>query len=224
MMKDIKIIDFNTLAYLEALKLQEIYFEKVLEEKNNCEGHRTEFLLIGEHNPVITIGRRGKDSNILIPEKSLHDKGIGIYKITRGGDVTYHCPGQLMVYPILDLELHRIRVKDYVYLLEESIITLLSNYGIKGEREAGATGVWIGKGLEKERKICAIGVKCSRFCTMHGLALNVNADLDGFSFINPCGFTDKGVTSMNLELDRKINMQDIKKEFSDIFLSLIFSL
>lgn len=220
----VKVIDFGIGEYEEILNRQrELFLSLVKDKKEGREGE--EFILIGEHFPVITLGRRAQENNVLIPQNILKERGIELYKIERGGDVTYHGPGQLIVYPILDLEKHRLGVKDYVYLLEETIIKLLQNYGIKSERVDGATGVWIDKGSKKERKICAIGIKCSRFCTMHGLALNVNPDLTGFSLIHPCGFVDKGVTSLQKETSNfagENGMSIIKKEFLDIFLSLIF--
>lgn len=239
-----KVIDFGLRDYGEVLELQTSLFEQLIQnKKEKKEGQ--EFILIGEHPPVITLGRRAKEENLLFSEDYLKEKGVSLYHIGRGGDITYHCPGQLIVYPILDLEKHKLGVKDYVNLLEESVIRLLYKYGITGERIEGATGVWLGKGTPDERKISAIGIKCTRFCTMHGLSLNVNADLSGFSFINPCGFKDKGVTGINLENLEKSgcpevrksdqtpkrrqeeettrpDFERIKQEFLDIFLSLVF--
>lgn len=223
---EIKEIDFGIKDYEEILVIQEQLFQNLIAEK--LKGSLSqEYLLIGEHFPVITLGRRARQSNILVPQGFLDEKGIKTYRIGRGGDVTYHGPGQLILYPILDLSMHNLSVKDYVNILEETIILLLSEYGIRGERVEGATGVWIGKGSDEERKICAMGIKCSRFCTMHGLALNVTTDLSGFSFINPCGFQDKGVTSIQEELrlggkeNIDLSMDKIKEELSHIFLSLI---
>ena len=225
------IIDFGLKDYKETLDLQTQLFQTLVDEKKEGkEGN--EYILIGEHPPVITLGRRAKESNILVNETSLLSKGIKTYHIGRGGDVTYHCPGQMIVYPILDLERHNLGVKDYVNLLEESIIRLLENYGLKSGRVEGASGVWVGKGTKEERKICAIGIKCSRFCTMHGLALNVSSDLSGFSMINPCGFQDKGVTSLQREFEfinmgnaKEIpNISEVKKRFLGIFLGLVFPL
>ncbi len=170
-----------------------------------------EYLLLVEHNPVITLGKHAKEYNLLLSEEEAANRGVGMYHIERGGDVTFHGPGQLVVYPILDLEYHHLGVKDYVNLLEEAVILTLGEFNIKGERVEGASGVWIDKGSRKERKICALGIKCSRFVTMHGLALNVNTDLTGFQMINPCGFVDKGVTSLAQELGKEIDMDDIKK-------------
>lgn len=222
--ENIKIIDFGVSDYAETLARQLDLFGILTESKKSKEKIEKEYILIGEHKPVYTLGRRGKESNFLISEKLLSEKGIQVFKIERGGDVTYHAPGQLIVYPILDLEKHHLGVKDYVNLLEEAVIRLLAKYNIKGERVEGATGVWIDKGKTTERKICAIGIKCSRYCSMHGLALNINTDLTGFSYINPCGFTDKGVTSLKEEGSQIFDMNKIKEEFLDIFLGLIFPL
>lgn len=194
-----KIIDFGLAPYKEILQLQEKLFNDLKEKKIRGE-EIEEHILAGEHYPVITLGRRAKEENLLAETSLLNSRGIEVYHIGRGGDITYHCPGQVILYPILDLERHKLGVKDYVHLLEEMVIKVLSEFGIKGERVEGATGVWIGKGTENERKICAMGIKCSRFCTMHGLALNVNSDLSGFNLINPCGFKDKAVTSVTQEL------------------------
>ncbi|MCH5227922.1 MAG: lipoyl(octanoyl) transferase LipB [Muribaculaceae bacterium] len=227
----VEVIDFGIRDYGEILHQQENLFHTLIEEKK--EGIKgKEYILIGEHAPVLTMGRRAKSSNILISDEILKKKRIGLYQIGRGGDVTYHCPGQITVYPILDLDRHGLGVKDYVALMEEAVIILLQKYGIKGERVEGATGVWIGKGTSVERKICAIGIKCNRFCTMHGFALNVNNSLEGFTFINPCGFKDKGVTSMQEELQngdavenkQLPDIEKIKRELLHIFLSLIFPL
>ncbi|MDE5806637.1 MAG: lipoyl(octanoyl) transferase LipB, partial [Muribaculaceae bacterium] len=142
-------------------------------------------------------------------------------RIERGGDITFHGPGQAILYPIIDLEHRSLGVKNYVSILEESVIELLKGFGIKGERVEGATGVWIGKDTESERKICAIGVKISRSVTMHGLALNINTNLDAFSAINPCGFVNKGVTSMQKELGKEVDMHMVKEKLLYHFLRLI---
>ena len=217
----IEIVDFGLMDYNEVLEKQRGFFETLVNDKKRGR-HGKEYLLIGEHHPVITLGRRAKESNVLYPKEMLEEKGVKIFHIERGGDVTYHNPGQLIVYPILDLDKHKLGVKDFVNLMEESIILLLAKYGIRGERIEGKTGVWIGKDTSNERKICAIGVKCSHFCTMHGLALNIENDLSGFQLINPCGFTDKSVTSLMIETKDEINMKEIKEDFLHIFLSLIF--
>ncbi|MCH5228796.1 MAG: lipoyl(octanoyl) transferase LipB [Muribaculaceae bacterium] len=220
-MKNIRVLDFGIQDYKEVLKLQERCFEKLVQGKK--EGFtEDEYLLLGEHPSVITLGRKAQESNILVSPDSLNKFGIEVFHIGRGGDVTYHAPGQLIVYPIIDLDRHKLGVKDYIYLLEECVIQLLKYYSIEGSRIEGATGVWIGKGTHNERKICAMGIKCSRYCTMHGLALNVNTDLQGFSLINPCGFQDKGVTSIKEETGKEFNIKRIKNDFLHIFFSLIF--
>ena len=224
MYSSIKIIDFGCKQYEETLEMQRTLFHDLINKKKLGESSNYEYLLIGEHTPVITCGKHANPDNILINKDLLKSKKIDIFNIERGGDVTFHGPGQMIAYPIIDLTLHSLGVKKYVQALEECVILLLSKYDIKGERIEGAPGVWIDKGSGKERKICAIGVKCSHFCTMHGLALNVNTDLDGFSLINPCGFIDKGVTSLAQETGEALDIEKVKKEFSDIFLRLIFPL
>lgn len=154
-----------------------------------------QLIVCTEHLPVYTLGKHGKEANVLhLPE------GVECIRIDRGGDVTWHGPGQLTLYPIVDLKLLRLGVKEYVSLLEQAVIDTLENYGIKGERVEGATGVWLETGTPRERKICAIGVKVSHGVTMHGLALNVSNSIAPFAAIHPCGFTDKGVTTIALEL------------------------
>lgn len=221
---DIEIRDLGRKSYAEAWKLQHLLFDGMVEVKRQGGKPDKEYLLLVEHPPVVTLGKHAHESNLLLPEKMMEARGVECFRVERGGDVTYHGPGQLVVYPILDLEKHHLGVKDYVDLIEESVIRTIASYGIKGDRIDGASGVWIGRGTPSERKICALGVKCSRFCTMHGLALNVNTDLSGFSIINPCGFVDKGVTSMSRETGRNMNFEEVKKRFSDVFLSLILSL
>ena len=216
--------DLGRMDYSEAWALQHTLFDPMVERKRNKSIVDEEWLLLVEHNPVITLGKHAKASNLLLSDDLLRERGVEVYTIERGGDVTFHGPGQLVAYLIIDLERHHLGVKDYVDLLEESVIRTIEHYGLKGERIEGASGVWIGKGSGSERKICAVGVKCSRFCTMHGIALNVNTDLSFFQMINPCGFVDKGVTSIRQETGRDIDMEEVKRIYSDIFLSLIFSL
>ena len=217
-----RIIDFGISSYGEILDMQRHLFQKMITEKQLNGKVEEEYLLVGEHKPVITKGRHAKKENLLAGYEKLRDKGIDIYDIERGGDITYHCEGQLVAYPLIDLQAHGLGVKKYVDLLEETILRLINKYNIRGKRIEGATGVWIGESYVDERKIAAIGIKCSRFCTMHGIALNVNSDLSGFKLINPCGFTDKGVTSIMKETGKFSDMEVVKKEFSNIFLSLIF--
>lgn len=212
--------DCGKIDYSDAHSLQIEYFERGLKAKK--EQRKTHnVLLFCEHQPVLTIGRHGDEHNLIVSEKLLEQKGIELHRIERGGDITYHGPGQITGYPIFDLEQFKLGVKKYIFLLEQCIINLLDQYHIKGERLEGATGVWIEPGHPTQaRKICAIGVKCSRYITMHGFALNVNTDLSHFSLINPCGFTDKGVTSMEKELGHKLDFTEVKRNLQKIFLSL----
>ena len=170
------------------------------------------YLLFCEHPPVFTLGKSGSKENLLINEQMLAQRGIEFYRINRGGDITFHGPGQIVGYPILDLEQLNLGIKAYIECLEESVIRVLEKCGIQAGRLAGATGVWLDPELPgKARKICAIGVKAGRHITMHGFAFNVNTDLSYYQYINPCGFTDKGVTSMEKELGEKQDLEEIKK-------------
>lgn len=215
------IIDEGLKDYGEMLEKQRSLFSDMVTNKKTGMPIEREFLFLVEHNPVVTLGKHAKESNVLLPEEILLNQGVSVFHIERGGDVTYHGPGQLVAYPLIDLEAHRLGVKDYVNLLEEVVIRTISDFGIRGERVAGASGVWIGAGTPSERKICALGVKCSRFVTMHGLALNVNTDLNGFRLINPCGFIDKGVTSMAKELNGSVDMKLLKNRFLANFKALL---
>lgn len=217
----LNIIDEAIQNYEVMLAKQRDLFSKMVEQKKRGLPIEKEYLILVEHPSVITLGKHAKESNILLNEEELARKGISIHRIERGGDVTYHGIGQLVVYPIIDLENHHIGVKDYVNMLEEVVIRTISRFGIRGERVNGASGIWIGAGSDNERKICAVGVKCSRFITMHGIALNVNTDLDGFSMINPCGFKDKGVTSMSKELNKTLDISVVKGYLADNFKDLL---
>lgn len=174
-------------------------------------------MLIGEHSPVYTLGFHGNAANLLADEKRLAKMGAECIRIERGGDITYHGPGQMIAYPLIDLESHGIGIKGYMDMLEDCIMELLSDFDIYGEKIDNAIGIWIGKNTPEERKICAMGVKCTRFVTMHGLALNVNTDLSAFSAINPCGFVDKGVTSIARECGSPASMEEVKHRFVEIF-------
>lgn len=209
--------DLGRIVYAKALDIQTEKFNALLAAKARGETGRNE-LLFCEHDPVLTIGKSGKDSNLLIPEARLQALGVSYYHINRGGDITYHGPGQITGYPIFDLETWHIGLKQYIYRLEETIIRFLALYGLKGERLEGATGVWLDPFVAgKARKICAIGVKSSRFVTMHGFALNINTDLHYFSLINPCGFTDKGVTSLAKELGKEQDFEEAKRQLVAMF-------
>lgn len=209
--------DLGRIVYAKALDIQTEKFNALLAAKAKGEKGRNE-LLFCEHDPVLTIGKSGKDSNLLMPEARLQALGVSYYHINRGGDITYHGPGQITGYPIFDLETWHIGLKQYIYRLEETIIRFLALYGLKGERLEGATGVWLDPFVAgKARKICAIGVKSSRFVTMHGFALNINTDLNYFSLINPCGFTDKGVTSLAKELGKEQDFEEAKRQLVALF-------
>lgn len=217
----LNVIDAGTVAYGEMLQRQKSLFDAMVDRKKTGLPSGDDTLILVEHEPVFTIGRHGKESNMLVSEQYLASRGIELVHIGRGGDITFHGPGQLVAYPVIDMQRHSLGVKQYIWRLEEAVILTLADYGIRGERVDGATGVWIDKALPSERKICAIGVKCSRFVTMHGLALNVNTDLSYFTAINPCGFTDKGVTSIERELGRKVPMDEVKKSFVGHFKNVI---
>lgn len=209
--------DLKTIEYGSAWNRQQSLFAETLSLKDKGkEGVNT--LIFCEHPHVITIGKHGKEENLLFQESFLKQKGVSLFQIDRGGDITYHGPGQLVGYPIFDLETFNIGLRQYIFNIEEIIIRLLAKYGIQSERFEGAAGVWIETTIpSKARKICAIGVRSSRFVTMHGFALNVNTDLSYFSLINPCGFTDKGVTSMEKELGHKVDIEEVKMEAKLLF-------
>lgn len=193
-MLSIEYENWGEVEYNIAWQRQEQLMQAIIADKQAGRPTRNR-LVFCTHPHVYTIGKSGKASNMLIDDGS-----VPIVRSNRGGDITYHGPGQLVGYPIFDLEALHLGLKRYIACIEQCIIDLLENYGITGERLEGATGVWIDPHLPSARKICAIGVRCSRFVTMHGFALNVNTDLSYFSRINPCGFTDKGVTSLAAEL------------------------
>jgi lipoyl(octanoyl) transferase len=209
----IHVKDLGLKDYKETWDYQESLFEEVVEGKKNKAGDIPGYLLLVEHPHVYTLGKSGDENNLLIQPEFLKSINATYYRINRGGDITYHGPGQLVGYPIIDLESYQLGVKDYVHLLEEVIINTLQEFGISSTRFDGATGVWLDIGTPRARKICAIGVRISRYVSMHGYALNVNTDLNYFNYINPCGFQDKGVTSMQKELGRELDMNEVKKVF-----------
>ena len=207
------------MPYREAWALQERLHEEVKAAK--LQGVDTvNYLLFVEHPHVYTLGKSGDEANMLISAIQLQAKHAEFVKVNRGGDITYHGPGQLVVYPIIDMANFGLGVKDYVDRLEEVVIRTIEEYGIKGERLEGATGVWIEAHTPRARKICAIGIRCSRFVTMHGFALNVHTDLNYFHYINPCGFRDKGVTSIAQELGREVPLQEVKERVKHHFVDL----
>lgn len=190
--------------------------------RNGSAASTTHHLLFLEHHPVFTLGKSGKMENVLISEEELKRNHIDFYRINRGGDITFHGPGQLVGYPILDLEKFYTDIGRYLRNIEEVIIRTLSDYKISGGRSGGETGVWIDPDIPgKARKICAIGVRCSRWITMHGFAFNINTDLDYFNHIIPCGIRDKQVTSLAKELGRPVDFEEVKERvkgyFEDVF-------
>lgn len=216
--------DCGRIPYSEAWSLQHELFDEILRAK--AEHRPTQsYLLLCEHNPVFTLGKHGDKSNMLMSQEYLKAQGFEWFTVERGGDVTYHGPGQITGYPILDLETYGIGLRAYIEMLEDVIIELIATLGIKGERKAGATGVWIDPlDPAKARKICAIGVRSSRYVTMHGFALNVNNDLAPFSLINPCGFKDGKVTSIAQEVGAEVDFVVIKRLFSNMLASRLSAL
>lgn len=209
-MTEWRLLRFNILDYAQSYRLQ----KQILQDR--IDGKVPDHLILVQHNPVITIGRNGKSSNILVPRDVLKASGIEIYEIERGGDVTYHGPGQLTGYPIVDLRNFIRDVHWYLRQLEEVIIKVLKEYDITGQRVKGYTGVWVAR-----EKIAAIGVAVRRWVTYHGFALNVSPDLRHFSYINPCGITDRSVTSISQVLRREVSVNEVMDKtisaFEDVF-------
>ena len=206
--------DLGKTDYKEAWDYQEKLFNTLLKEKRmngQPENKPLNYLLFCEHPHVYTLGKSGQENNFLINEDFLKKINATYYKINRGGDITYHGPGQIVGYPIFDLEQFNLQVKKYIYHLEEAVIKTLKSYDIEGQHLEKSSGVWLDiDNPKKSRKICAIGVRASHFVTMHGFAFNINTDLNYFNYINPCGFTDKGVTSLEKELGKKVNLEEAK--------------
>jgi len=209
MNRTIQYIDWGLIEYNEAWTKQETMFSGSIEKKE--QNVPTEnYLVFCEHPHVYTLGKSGDEQNMLLNYIQLQAKNATFVHSNRGGDITYHGPGQVVGYPIFDLANFNLGLKQYIHNIEEAIIKMLASYNIKSTRLDGATGVWLDVGLSTCRKICAIGVRSSRYVTMHGFALNVNTELEYFNYINPCGFIDKGVTSMEKELGQKLDMEDLK--------------
>jgi lipoyl(octanoyl) transferase len=227
MNRKIKFIDLGLMDYKEAWDFQQKLFDEIVEikkknRKDSTNKKTPNYFLLVEHPHVYTLGKSGNMSNLLIDETELKNKGASFYRINRGGDITYHGPGQIVGYPILDLENFFTDIHKYLRFLEEVIILTLKNYEIKGERNQGKTGVWIDTKTPFPRKICAMGVRASRWVTMHGFALNVNVDLNYFNNIIPCGLANNIVTSISNE--KKIKTVDVlkikellKRNFLDVF-------
>ncbi|MBS9461878.1 lipoyl(octanoyl) transferase LipB [Flagellimonas sp. 389] len=218
MNKNVILRDLGFKDYKETWDYQEELFQNIvdLKIKNRRTGTQDEtpnhFLFV-EHPHVYTLGKSGDMSNLLIDEEQLKEKGATFYKINRGGDITYHGPGQIVGYPILDLDNFFTDIHKYLRLLEEMVVLTLAEYGLKAERSEGETGVWLDVGTPFARKICAMGVRASRWVTMHGFALNVNADLGYFDMMIPCGIKDKAVTSLNVELGMpQVDMEEVQQK------------
>ena len=225
MNKTVEIHDIGLVDYEEALNFQLKLFNEIIDTKISNRKNRTNIktknhLVFVEHNSVYTLGKSGKISNLLLDENDLKKNDIKFYNTNRGGDITYHGPGQIVCYPILDLDNFFTDVHKYLRFLEETIILTLRDYGIKGERSENETGVWLDVNTRNPRKICALGVKASRWVTMHGLALNVNNDLSYFKDIVPCGIKDKSVTSISVECKKNIEENFLKEKIIKNFLKL----
>lgn len=228
-MKNVKVCNLGPINYKKAWRLQEILNARLANRKlairrnpNLSIPLNNHYLLFCEHPLVYTLGKSGKMENLLLSETELEEKSIDFYKINRGGDITHHGPGQLVMYPILDLEEFFTDIHKYLRFLEEAVIRTLAEYGVKGGRYEGYTGVWIEpENEEKARKICAMGIRCTRWITMHGIALNLNNDLNYFDHIVPCGIDDKAVTSLEKEIGEKVNLVEVQhkltKHLIDIF-------
>ncbi|MES2811995.1 MAG: lipoyl(octanoyl) transferase LipB [Bacteroidota bacterium] len=216
MNKNIILQDLGQKDYKETWDYQEEVFAKIvsqkIEKRNLPETKTDNYFLFVEHPHVYTLGKSGDMSNLLLSEKQLTEKGATFYKINRGGDITYHGPGQIVGYPILDLENFFTDIHKYLRFLEEVIILTLKEYGLEGTRSEGETGVWLGVGTPFARKICAMGVRASRWVTMHGFALNVNANLGYFDNIIPCGIKGKSVTSLHVELGKEVDEAEVKEK------------
>ncbi|MDP3312148.1 lipoyl(octanoyl) transferase LipB [Lutibacter sp.] len=224
-MQKVILKDIGLKDYKDTWEYQEEIFDSIVEikktnRKNDLTNKTPNYFLFVEHPHVYTLGKSGDISNLLLNEEQLTQKGATFYKINRGGDITYHGPGQLVGYPILDLENFFTDIHKYLRFLEEVIIKTLEEYGIKSERSAGETGVWLDVGTPFARKICALGVRTSRWVTMHGFALNVNTNLGYFDNIIPCGIKGKAVTSMEVELNKKISLDEVKEKILKHFAAL----
>ena len=226
MSKYLEINDLGRKDYIETWDLQESLFQNILtikscNKKEKLQKETPNHFLFVEHPHVYTLGKSGHIENLLISEEKLKEINASFYKINRGGDITYHGPGQIVGYPILDLENFFTDIHKYMRLLEEMIILTLAEYDLKAARSKGETGVWLDVGTPFARKICAMGVRANRWVTMHGFALNVNTDLGYFDHMIPCGIKGKAVTSLNVELGRaEISVEEVKEKLLKHFLNL----
>jgi lipoyl(octanoyl) transferase len=219
-MPEVQCIDLGLIDYKEAWDYQETLFKKIIDQKiakrtDDAIGNPLNYLLICEHPHVFTLGKSGKEDHLLLSENELDAHEASYYKINRGGDITYHGPGQLVVYPIFDLDQFFTDIHKYMRYLEEAVIKTLAEFGIQSGRMEGLTGVWLDADKLTARKICALGVKSSRWVTMHGIGFNVNTNLNYFSHIVPCGIDDKAVTSMQKEIGQEIDFQKVSRILKD---------
>jgi len=211
--EDIGLMDYKETWDYQATIFKELIVSKKEKENTSDSGteHKPGTLIFVEHPHVYTLGKSGSENNLLLDYLQLRARDAKFFRIDRGGDITYHGPGQIVGYPIFDLEVMKISLKEYIFRLEETIIRTIDEFNLTGSRLQGGTGVWLDPDVnEKARKICAIGVKASRYVTMHGFAFNVNTDLTYFNYINPCGITDKGVTSLEKELGSRQDIEKVK--------------
>lgn len=218
-------IDWGLIDYKKAWEQQEVLFKenidlKIAQRKGETDKETKNYLVFCEHPHVYTLGKSGDENHLLLQPSFLENIGATYYKINRGGDITYHGPGQLVAYPIFDLEYFFTDIHKYMRFLEEGVILTLKDFGLEAGRVDGLTGVWIDGGTNKERKICAMGVKSSRWVTMHGIGFNINTDLSYFNHIVPCGIQDKAVTSLEKELDKKIDIDLIKAKLAKYYSKL----
>jgi lipoyl(octanoyl) transferase len=225
-MPEVECIDLGLIDYKEAWDLQEKLFQKTVQQKIDIRNgdlsiQTSNYIIFCEHPHVFTLGKSGSEENLLLNAEQLSEKEAVYYKINRGGDITYHGPGQLVVYPIFDLDYFFTDIHKYMRFLEEAVISTLKEFGIESGRVEGLTGVWIEGDTPRARKICAMGVKSSRWVTMHGIGFNINTDLNYFSHIIPCGIDDKAVTSVKQELGIQISMENViavlKLKFAEQF-------
>lgn len=220
MIDNLSFVDWGLIPYGQAWERQAELFEAIIAAKLAGRAYQNEVVFC-EHPHVYTLGRSGKENNMLLGEEQLKAIDATLFHIDRGGDITYHGPGQLVSYPILNLEQFNLGLKAYIHLLEEAVIGVCASYGIEAGRLEKATGVWLDGNKSTARKICAMGVRSSRYVTMHGLALNVNTDLRYFSYINPCGFMDKGVTSLQKELGYILPTEEVKERLKKQLIDLL---
>jgi len=228
-MQKIKLIELGLKPYKEAWDYQNKLFQQIIDLKlanrnNETKNPTPNYFIFTEHPHVYTLGKSGDLNNLLLNEKQLEEKGITFFKSNRGGDITYHGPGQIVGYPILDLDNFETDIHKFMRNLEEVIILTIAEYGLKGERSEGETGVWLDVGTPFARKICALGVRTSRWITMHGFALNISTNLGYFDHIIPCGIRGKAVTSLEVELNKKVKISEVKNKIKTHFTSVFDAL